>query len=48
MEVAVKKACGLLVCAHLARKGAASGVVHWSCNREGPLGDGLISRSHHH
>lgn len=46
MEVAVKKTCGLLVCAHLARKAAASGVAHWSCNREGPLG--LISRSHHH
>lgn len=45
MDVAVKKACSLLVCAHLARKAAASGVAHWSCNREGPLG--LISRSRH-
>lgn len=45
MEVAVKKARGLWVCAHLARKVAVSGIAHWSCNREGPLG--LISRSHH-
>jgi len=44
MAVGVKKAHGRYECVYLACKVAVSGIVHWWCNHEGPLG--LISRSH--